>query len=243
MKKYILFGFSLLTFTSFSQTQFELVVEGTVADVSGTAIEIMVPLDTEKSITFDAINASAASSRIVVQRVKLTDLGNSDYVCWGESLSQGTCYGIDQVTPNNPWNSAPEIIPSQTEGWFAAYYENTGNYGVDTYRYYLLDFDNNNAKVDSIDIIWNNGFLSLEENNNLAISVYPNPAQNQLNVNVGNNNGKLVMFDALGQKVLTSKVNGSAKVDVSSLNNGVYFYSFINTNGTATESKRLVVRK
>lgn len=244
MKKTILLGLSFITFISTAQ-QIDLMVEGTTAEVSGTEIEILVdvPVNGEKSITFDANNMNTITDKIIVQRVKLSDVGNSDYVCWGGDVSTGTCYGAAQVTPNNPWNSAGEDIPANTAGWFAAYYVNDGFYGDPVYRYYFLDANNNNAKIDSVDIKWNTGFLSVEESKKTEVSVYPNPVQNTLTVNTGNSSGILNMYDALGQLVMSTEVTGVSKISVANLNNGVYFYSFKSTSGNATEAKRLVVRK
>lgn len=244
MKKTILIGLSFISLFSFAQ-QIDLMVEGTTAEISGTEIEVIVdvPLNNEKHITFDASNMNSVTDKIIIQRFKLSDVGNSDYVCWGADVMTGTCYGASQVTPNNPWNSAGEDIPANSSGWFAAYYINDGFSGAPVYRYYFLDANNNNVKIDSVDIKWNTGFLSVEENNSLVVKVYPNPAQNVLTVNAQNHTGNLIMFDALGQIVLSTKISGLAKISVADLNNGVYFYSFRDENGNATEAKRLVIRK
>lgn len=245
MKKTLLIGLSLLATSVFAQ-QVSIVIEGTTDDVSGTMLEVLVAPNTEESVTFDLNNLAGGDLGIIVERSKLTDIGNEDYICFGASVIQGTCYPPSQVTPDNPWSTDTEIIPTTAPGWFSPYYINSVGSGEVIYRYFFLDANDNNAKLDSVDIKWkwDSGAIGVdEEDSKTTLSVYPNPAQNQVNVYVGDSKGEVVMLDALGQKVLTSKVNGTAKVDVSALYNGVYFYIFVNENGVATESKRLIVKK
>lgn len=70
---------------------------------------------------------------------------------------------------------------------------------------------------------------SVQENNVDQVSLYPNPANNELNVNLGTmQNATLNVYSINGE--LISKqvaVSGTAKVDVSALSSGVYFTEVI----------------
>jgi hypothetical protein len=61
---------------------------------------------------------------------------------------------------------------------------------------------------------------SLEE-----VSLYPNPANELINITGGSANTKFEMLDILGNKIKTGKldINGNHKINTSSVLNGVYF--------------------
>jgi len=84
--------------------------------------------------------------------------------------------------------------------------------------------------------------LSTNDFNKKSFSVYPNPT-NTGSVNVvssQSSNGKLnvAVYDVLGKQVISTKMN-SEKLDVSSLNTGVYIMKI--TQGKAISTKKLVI--
>lgn len=57
-----------------------------------------------------------------------------------------------------------------------------------------------------------------------AISVYPNPVVDELNISLNAANSKISIYNALGQKLMEKVANGNlAKVNVANLAKGVYF--------------------
>jgi hypothetical protein len=56
----------------------------------------------------------------------------------------------------------------------------------------------------------------------MQVTVYPNPAQNSLQVTLAGNNKilEINLFDLLGKEVLTPK---EKVIDVSNFKNGIYF--------------------
>lgn len=73
--------------------------------------------------------------------------------------------------------------------------------------------------------------------------VYPNPAQNQVNVITGFDNGSVVINSVTGQVVANGTiVNGDSKIDVSNLNNGIYIYTIRNEEGAVVKTNKLVIR-
>ena len=72
------------------------------------------------------------------------------------------------------------------------------------------------------------GYDSVEENNtvsNSAMSLYPNPAVEQLNVTL-NQNADIVIYNIMGQNVMNVEGHvGNNSINISSLNAGVYFIS------------------
>jgi hypothetical protein len=75
--------------------------------------------------------------------------------------------------------------------------------------------------------------------NNEQLNVYPNPAQNSLQVTV--NTGYIVqciLYDMLGNEVISTKVE---EIDVSNLQNGVYFLQVKIDEGIIT--KKIIIQR
>ena len=72
------------------------------------------------------------------------------------------------------------------------------------------------------------------ENENNAISIYPNPATSILNVNANGYN-TVEIINMLGQVVYNTTMNDNAQINVRNLNDGVYFVRLNGANGTTTQ--------
>jgi hypothetical protein len=103
----------------------------------------------------------------------------------------------------------------------------------------------NNAYVDNINIT--SGFVGLNEvskNNN--ISLYPNPAQNNLSVVIENvqANGNISIVDAIGKSVYSTALEGKGKVftniDLTNISNGIYFVRV--NSGNSVSVQKLIVK-
>ena len=71
-----------------------------------------------------------------------------------------------------------------------------------------------------------------------TFSVFPNPTTTELNIQLpANENGVITIFNANGQLVraFNNFNNGTTKVDVSNLANGVYNVQYQNANGTSNQ--------
>ena len=66
------------------------------------------------------------------------------------------------------------------------------------------------------------GIHSSNNNQNAAISIYPNPTNSILNIEV-KAPSQISIINVLGEVVKTETINGSSKLDVSDLTTGVYF--------------------
>ena len=76
-------------------------------------------------------------------------------------------------------------------------------------------------------------------NNNL-VTVYPNPANNNLHITLNNNSNAAIfnLFDIQGKKLITQNVINNEPINISHLNAGMYLYS-ITTNGKESRGKLL----
>jgi hypothetical protein len=69
-------------------------------------------------------------------------------------------------------------------------------------------------------------------------AVYPNPANNELNINLGNYKATSVyIYNMLGELVLNADFNNNNTIDISNLSSGQYIIGFV------TEDKKLVHTK
>ena len=76
-------------------------------------------------------------------------------------------------------------------------------------------------------------------NSTSDLSIYPNPASNRVNINLGNNKeiAKVIISNVLGEVVKTTMMNGeSTQLYIEELINGVYFVSVETTNQVTTKS-------
>lgn len=83
------------------------------------------------------------------------------------------------------------------------------------------------------------GVNSVKES--IAVQIYPNPATSKLNVNVGDINASVAVFDITGKMVNSfENVSGNLEMNVSNLNKGVYMVKV--NSGNATEVKKVVIK-
>ena len=210
--------------------------------ISGTVVELNAG-DDNLHQEFDVKNISGATLNLRIERKKITELeGTQDYLCWGADPETGACYSAGAVSPFNPWVTpdASDLLDGN-RGWLATYHVTNNFAGCAQYRYYVID--DTDLRRDSIDVLYCST-VSIKEELNVAVSVYPNPASNFVNVVMENahNNVDFTLYNILGETVATAKLNaGSNEVALNKLPNGVYFYSILK-EGNILETKKLIVR-
>jgi len=82
------------------------------------------------------------------------------------------------------------------------------------------------------------GSLSLEEFNSDSFKIFPNPANEILNINANYPIDKIQLYSVLGKKVL--QITNSSSIDVGQLSPGIYIVK-IESNNTFI-SKRLMIQ-
>ena len=85
-----------------------------------------------------------------------------------------------------------------------------------------------------IDDITINAQSSVADHTTSTFSIYPNPATSVLNVEAEGYN-TIEIVNVLGQVVYNANATSNMKINVSNLNNGVYFVRLNGANGTATQ--------
>jgi hypothetical protein len=182
------------------------------------------------------VNKSGSSKNYSWKRTVLnTDVTNLyDQVC-----DNAVCFNINTVT----WNSVNYSITilnndsTKFQPKLAIPDESEASALI---RYYVVESGNVDVIIDSVDIQYNT-FLNIE-NTSIDFNVYPNPANNILNISISENNTFISLFDIVGKKVSEMELlNGNNTLNIENLNPGIYFYS-IKRNGNIIETKKLVVQ-
>ncbi|MBS1774087.1 MAG: T9SS type A sorting domain-containing protein [Bacteroidetes bacterium] len=66
-----------------------------------------------------------------------------------------------------------------------------------------------------------------------VLNVYPNPVHDILNIKTNGNYQSVQIINTLGQVMIEKNIVGKTSIDVSSLNNGIYYLILKGTNGTS----------
>ncbi len=84
----------------------------------------------------------------------------------------------------------------------------------------------------AVDFTIHVGGLSTKTVKQNALSIHPNPAENTLFINAVTESSSAAIYDLLGKKVMDAKLTaGNTKVDISSLNTGIYILSVSSKSG------------
>ncbi|MCG8575660.1 MAG: T9SS type A sorting domain-containing protein [Flavobacteriales bacterium] len=229
---------------SVASAQIGIYIEDEATDVSGTIVDLAGGESIHEN--FDVINEGDAALTLRCTRVKLQTVdGATDYLCWGKDLVSGICYPSSTVGPNDPWTTPDEYVwEPGDDGLLSVYHVANGNVGVAMYRYYIID--NSDNLLDSVDVRFTST-VGIDQTENAEFNSYPNPTSDVFNIQMSNNaqgdNYTVALYNIVGEKVMdVTLTEGTNKLDVSSLVNGVYFYS-IYKNQDVIETKKVVVRK
>lgn len=112
----------------------------------------------------------------------------------------------------------------------------TSKIGTYIITYSVTDLAGNKAtEVRTVIVARNTGVKNMSALNN-TIKVYPSPAFNELNISIENISqlpANLVIYDMLGKEVIKQTIttkNFNEQLNISQLNNGVYFLNLSNNN-------------
>ena len=199
--------------------------------------------------TMYLVNNTGADILVTYQRLR-----REHKYGWYEQLcDDNICYTLvgDNVTGEDDWIKPVNPVLTITAGdssvfWPKVYPKNIDGCSIYTY---IIKTGGFNSYSDSVQVTYTIGgincFLGEEEiEAPIDYSVYPNPANDILNIEIANaaNNTSILVFDIVGKKVAEMDlVDGKNKLNIENLNAGVYFYS-VKRNGIIIETKKLIVR-
>ena len=139
---------------------------------------------------------------------------------------------FDYSTGNYEWVESGKVNIIDEVGEFA-------NSGYSWYVAFVYNSTNEAASSWEIDYVKVSAqfVASTNENETSAVSIYPNPASEQVSF-VLDEAAEVSIFDMTGRKVITTNVAaGEAQLNVSELVDGVYFVNIRYANGSTAVSK------
>jgi hypothetical protein len=122
-----------------------------------------------------------------------------------------------------------ETIAEVPETEYTDVIEETG-----TYKYSVYAMDANGSMSAPVSVIVDLDFTGVAENQNVKINVFPNPANDMMNINV-NGSFKYQLVNSLGQVVRNGKATNKAVVNVNDLNQGIYFLTIAAGNQVSVQ--------
>ncbi len=231
--------FGLSSFFSNAQT-WEFTLVGSTTTITNTVQSIGVHntdityFDFEfRNITTDTLDAII--SRQIVQAP--SDEWDEQLV-WGNGTNG---FGID-VDPSVPlWTYSESLpVPPNTAALFNIKLSSDPAQSPARYRYYVgVQGD---IFQDSIDLLFYSTVSVDEVEKEIALSVSPNPASDNVSIKVSNfEKGNIKIVDVLGNEIKNDSFSGSTTINVSEFRNGVYFI-IVTGEGMETINRKLVVR-
>ena len=199
---------------------------------------------------FHIKNLSGSTANYSAKVYELANPTSADLqICYGTN-----CFTADDNTPGPQTNiGTVTLAGGQIDSTFKAAPFTFVWAAGDSARWRVTIYNVSNAADSSSAIItWKEGFpVSIKaevSKNDVTLSAFPNPVSSMLTVNYNVDadvaaNVSIDVYDVVGKKVASHKVinnKGQVKLDVSSFNAGVYFYS-LNVNGQAIKTERIII--
>lgn len=168
--------------------------------------------------------------------------------------SSGAACGLFGISIPVGWSLAPDPL-IQLSGFAAGAVTLDSSYRASWYVPYtiapvcIVDYYYDSAYVDTnfLGVKFkglNTPDIGFEQVDQIDLTVYPNPAANFLILETSADltNATMFIYNAQGQQVRATALNNTHQVDVSGLNNGVYFYQLADGNQLLHRG-RFIVKK
>lgn len=245
MKKLLIFFIVAILSTTYINAQ-SLLISWEGNPLPDTIMAYAHP-DSTDAIVFRAsvTNNTGNIMNVKLARVNIDLLeGTSNSVCFA-----GTCYG-PMVDTTEYLTLTAGATSGDDRSMEADYYYPVGSYGKSIVKYSFFNMANPEEHADIVVKYWSSP-TAIDENiaDNIVLSnIYPNPAKQSVSldyrfdVNVDAASVKIV--NLLGSVVKEIEMNqnaGKISIDISDLNNGIYFYSVV-VNNEVLKTKKLVIR-
>lgn len=167
------------------------------------------------SFDYSTYGGSAASSSF---RVGYSSTNNINNFTWLETTTVAEdISGFNRYSKNIPSGAKYIAIQATEIGSFV--------YFIWEYPNYLL--------IDNITIAEGEGIEDITADN---VSIYPNPANNVVNVNAASNINSVEVFNMMGQKVAAIDANDThVQINTTALSNGMYMMRITTENGVSNQ--------
>jgi len=217
MKK-LFAALAVLVGASASAQDIKIYLEGETDDISGTTHAVLCSGEVT-DVYLDVENNSGDTNEYDIHRLRIATLpGITDEICWsGPGGENGTC--DEAIGDDFVLDHYVELDPLE-KGILKATHKAHGNYGFVHYRYYVVNAQG--GIEDSIDVTFES-FAGLEETA-IEMSLYPNPVQSELTVEVElDQDGIFQLIDLNGRIVFETTISGGTqRFDLSAIHSGIY---------------------
>ncbi len=237
MKKLLLFTFAFISILYVNAQVFSIDTSG--VNVQDDTLQIYISKANSSGhyateLDINITNNSDQTQVIYVTRENIESEGYAD-VIGHQMCIAGNCYTTDVVPSDGLSLAAGENVELQIHIEF-----NPEGYSVESYT---IGTSRDNVKFYAH--FYSPQYISVESIDKQNISIYPNPANNQISFKYSfANDAYVVVYDVTGKKVLKTSLNSMdniKKVDVSNLNNGIYFYNVFSDN-RKVKTDRFVIK-
>lgn len=170
--------------------------------------------------------------------------GNKDSICKGDSimlgqqdttLSEYEFHWLPESGLNDPWVQNPIASPAQTTTYTL------------TQTYFGANATYDTVTVSVIDC--SSSINTINDNADMQIKLYPNPAKDQLSIsytNTENITDELLfeVYDLPGKKLITNYITANQQLTISTreLGQGIYLYRFVKNNNIVKAGKLVIIK-
>jgi len=245
MMKKVLLSLTIMLFVcSFAKAQNPLTLSWDGAIIGDTVTLWGEPSDFEMVMYANLHNNTDNAMNIKVSREEINLIeGTFSQICWA-----GLCYSPMVDTSVNY-----ELVAaggSSADEDFSGHYAPNGHIGTSVVKFTFYNIDNPSVNVSVVVKFWASPESIAEDamKGGSISDIYPNPATNYVNLDLNLTpsvkQAKVRVINLLGsvvKEVEIEKGSNQLRLDISDLDNGVYFYSVL-INGDTYKTKKLVVR-
>jgi len=219
-------------------------------DLNNTTINISgTPADNSLDFALSVVNTSAQSYTIKCRRTEVDVQANTkNATCWVLCPPDADAGDFPVFVVGQNGVEYSEVIPAgDTAIGFSAKHKPNNEDGCSLYLYEFFDEADPATALGSVFGRFSHNVntsctASQLEYNSLEFSMFPNPVQNELNIVLDRNNLSLSIVDMLGKTVFSlNNVATNHVVNLSELNNGVYFVS-VKQKGVVLKTEKLIVK-
>lgn len=223
----------------------EIYHDEVIEDISGTTIDVTIPSGEEEGyvITTFMFKVFGDPFEFRIERYKVEEQEEAeDFLYSGTNLLfGGSLYSPTSLESANPWvEPESHSLDNDSTGVFRSFYINGEAIGCGLYRYYIINEDA--ERLDSVDINFCST-LSLPVVQDDVISVYPNPSQGELSINLPNVNSTATaeLYSLQGERVMSVVVQDESPINLSHLENGFYVLALKDSYGTLIYTQKITL--
>lgn len=205
---------------------------------------IGVPADAVNALAIGAVNSTEIKANFSSIGPSADNRIKPDLMAMGVNATVATPSG--SISTNSGTSFAGPILAGAITSFWSAFPNKTNAEIVQLVKAsadrYASPDNNYGYGIPDFQLAYNNALLSSSNFTAGHFSIYPNPAQRQLNVLFPDavDKAEIVFYNSLGQQVLQKEIQNNTEISLDNLNSGVYIYKI--TSDKVSQSGKLIKR-